>query len=270
MNSEKPGPDEDTLSPAGSQSADSLAALQRQVDYLTDLLTRISRKAVIADLTATVIHEINNPVFGILNFLELSKEDLDPDHPVQDYLQEALDQTERISWLVNELLSVSRVDNGRKEPFDPAYAVHSAIALYKKRFMKSQIEVELHNGDHTPKVFGVRGQLTAALIHILDNARQSMEQKDKGLVRIETGTTDAGWFQVTVEDFGIGMPNRPLEELLRPLVSFWEPPGAGMGLHHAKNIVESMDGNIALETAAPLSGTAVTIVLPPYVENSSQ
>lgn len=246
--------------------ADSVAALDSQGETTRELLVRIALNAVIGDLTATVAHEINNPVFGILNFLELAKEELPQDHPVQGYLNEALEQTERISKLIKDLMSVARATSGVKEAFDPVEAVKSAVALYQKKLLKQHIDLQQNFGDDASMVFGIRGGLMAAVIDLLDNARRSMEPLGKGQVIIEGAMSENGWFQLRIEDYGIGLPEREPLELFDSQASFWNPPGVGLGLHRARSWIESMDGTLILEKCPNHQGTIAHIHLPPMVK----
>jgi two-component system NtrC family sensor kinase len=249
-----------------SSSADSVTTLDSQAETARELLERIAPNAVIGDLTATVAHEINNPIFGILNFLELAKEELAQDHPVQGYLNEALEQTERISKLIRDLMSVARADTGVKEAFDPVEAVKSAVALYQKRLLKQHIDPRQNFGDYAYKVFGIRGGLMLAVIDLLDNARRSMEPLGKGQVIIEGARSEKGWFQLKIEDHGIGLPEGEPSELFDSQASSWNPPGVGLGLHRARNWVEGMKGKLRLEKCPDHSGTIAYIHLPPMVK----
>ena len=259
-----------TLSSTDGQTATAISELKRQVDELTELLIRLAPATVIGELTPIIAHEINNPVFGILNFLELSIEELDRSHPVQEYLNEALIQTERISHLIGELQCLYKAQYSSPESFDPSEAIRSAIVLYQKRFMRSRIDIKQEFAEHTPRIFGVRGQLIATIIDIFDNARKAMDAKERGIVEIRCTVTDSGWFRIEIEDYGVGLPNRDISELFLPLISTWDPPGAGLGLYRVKSCIDKMKGNIALEACSTHPGTHVMIELPPYTDDNSK
>ena len=235
---------------------------------LEELLVKVAPAAMIGDLAATVAHEINNPVFGILNFLELAKEELPEDHPVQEYLNETLNQAERISRLVGDLMSVARSNTGIQEVFHPNDTIKAAVALYLKRLIKQRIEVQQNYADTVPMIFGVRGGLMTVVIDLLDNARRSMESRENGSLLLESTVIDNGWFQLKIEDHGIGLPDLDSSELFQAFVSRWESPSVGLGLCRVKKWVENMQGRILLEKCPVHQGTVVFIQLPPNTRNN--
>lgn len=239
-------------------------ALSVQVDTLKQTLTRIASTAVIGDLTTTIAHEINNPIFGILNFLELAIEELEPNHPVQEYLQESLDQTERISVLIEQLMSMVLAETAIKEAFEPLEAVQSALALYKKRFIRANIDVIQRDADTLPRIYGVKGLFMSMVIDLLDNARRALEGRKKGTVIIETYLTESGGFGLAIEDDGAGLPDQIINNLFQPHVSYWAPVGAGLGLTRVKTITEAMSGRVTLQTRIPHTGTIAQMEFPSY------
>ncbi|KPL07258.1 hypothetical protein AMJ86_04990 [bacterium SM23_57] len=268
MNPSPHEPAQRTLSSTDAQTAKAFSELKRQVDGLTELLIRLAPATVIGELTPIVAHEINNPVFGVLNFLELSIEELDRSHPVQEYLNEALTQTERISYLIGEIQCLYKAPASSPESFDPSNAIRSAIVLYQKWFMRSGIDVKQEFAKQTSMVFGVRGQLIGAIIDLFDNARKAMEAEERGIVEIRCCVTDSAWFRIEIEDHGIGLPDRDVSELFLPLISTWDPPGAGLGLYRVKHCTDKMKGNIALEACSTHPGTRAVIELPPHTDGN--
>ncbi len=245
------------------------SALAMQIESLKETLTRIASTAVIGDLTATVAHEINNAIFGILNFLELAIEELEPNYPVQEYLQESLNQTERISLLIEQLMCVAQAETAFKDVFDPLEAVQSVVVLYKKRFIRANTEVIQRDADNLPKIFGVKGSFMGIVIDLLDNARRSLEGRENGIVTIETCLTDSGNFLLTIEDDGIGLPDQDVDDLFRPLVSFWDPVSIGLGLTRVKTITEEMGGTVTLKPCSTHAGTIAQMEFPPYLNEGS-
>ena len=246
--------------------AETSTALDMQIESLKETLTQLAPTAVIGDLTTTVAHEINNPIFGILNFLELAIEELESNHPVQEYLQESLEQTDRISLLIERLICVAQAETAINEVFDPLAAVQSAVTLYKKRFIRANIEVIQRDADNLPNIFGVMGSFMGIVIDLLDNAHRSLEEREHGSVTIETCLTDSGGFCLTIEDDGIGLSDQDVKDLFRPHVSFWEPVAAGLGLTRVKTITEEMSGTVTLKPCFTHAGTIAQMELPPYLK----
>jgi signal transduction histidine kinase len=238
--------------------------LEQQVESLKDVLSRTASNATSGELTSTIAHEINNPVFAILNFLELAADEVEKTHPIQQYLAEAVSQAERISNIIRDLQSMNRADASAPEPFDPLLAVQSAMSLIQKRFLKHGIELAQDHANQAPIVFGVRGKLMLIVTDLCINSQRAVEVSENRKVEIRTSVSDLGWFQLTVEDHGIGLSNLDVPDLFQPMTSFWNPPGPGLGLHRAKKSVESMHGTISLTNSVGHSGAVATIELPPY------
>jgi signal transduction histidine kinase len=245
-------------------SSELTAKLEQQVESLKDVLSRTAPNAASGELTSFFAHEINNPVFAILNYLELAADEVNKTHPIQQYLAEALMQAERISGIIRDLQCINRADTSAPEPFDPSQAVQSALSLIQKWFLKDGIDLVQDHANQAPIVFGVRGKLMRAVTDLCINAQRALDSSDLKKVEIRTAVSDIGWFQLTVEDYGIGLSALNIADLFQPMKSFWNPPGPGLGLYRTRKSVESMHGTITLTNSVRHPGALAAIELPPY------
>jgi C4-dicarboxylate-specific signal transduction histidine kinase len=244
-------------------SPDLTITSQEQIETLKDVLQRTAPKSLCGEMTSSFAHEINNPVCAILNLLELASEEVDENIPVRQYLSEAQTETERISDTVRDLQCIDRADNSAPEWFDPARAVQSVMTVLQKRYIKNGIELVQDHTDAEFSIFGVRGKLMRAVIDLCINAERAVTNSSSPKVEVQTAISENGWFRLTIIDNGMGLSNHDSDNLFHPMISYWNPPGAGLGLYRTKKIAESMNGSIILTNRNGHSGAAATIELPP-------
>jgi signal transduction histidine kinase len=219
-------------------------------------------------LAASVIHEINNPLSGILNYLRLMNRILrqgplaeDRREKFQRYLDLVESETNRCSQIVSSLLSFSRVS-------PPAFGRVQIDELLERCVLLSQHKIELSNirlvssiPSNLPPVHGDFNQLQQCVINLIFNAIDAMP--DGGTLTLDSRyDKDRGAVIVMVKDSGRGISSQDLPHIFEPFFTTKnEGYGVGLGLSTVYGIIERHKGTIAVESE-PENGAAFMIELP--------
>jgi signal transduction histidine kinase len=219
-------------------------------------------------LAASVVHEINNPLSGILNYSRLMSKILkkgplkeEKENKFKQYLELVETETERCSQIVSSLLAFSR-----KTP--PAMGPVRIHELLQKCVSLSQHKLELHDIELTtsfqsnyPTVQGDTNQLQQCIINLIFNAIDAMPEG--GELRIESRYhTENAHISIAVTDTGIGIPEDNLAHIFEPFFTTkQEGYGVGLGLSTVYGIVDHHNGRIDVKSR-PGHGTIFSIRLP--------
>jgi len=227
-------------------------------------------------LAASVVHEINNPLSGILNYIRLisrtvNKGSLSEDQveKFKKYLNLVETETDRCSRIVSNLLAFSR----KSPPDMSAVRVHEIIekctALSHHKLRLSNINLNVQVPAHLPVIQADANQLQQCLINLVFNAIDAMP--NGGELNISCsyhgGSPD---LSITVADTGTGIPSDVLAHIYEPFFTTKQDGhGVGLGLSTAYGIIERHNGRIAVESREK-KGTTFTINLPVNADSGPQ
>jgi two-component system NtrC family sensor kinase len=247
--------------------------LERQVEERTaalraaqDQLVRSEKLSSLGKLSASIAHEINNPLAGILTFAKLTIRTLDqgaPDDPTRKALIKHLHlverETERCSAIVRNLLDFARERPLALRDTNVHAVIDEALQLLGNQIQIQGVTLERKLAP-VPPVDGDFGQLRQAFVNVIMNACEAMQRGGK--LVIETALVDDGrWVETAFEDTGPGIPPDHLPKIFDPFFTTKEK-GTGLGLSVVYGIVERHGGKIEITTDVG-KGTRVTVRLPP-------
>ncbi|GAG28185.1 unnamed protein product, partial [marine sediment metagenome] len=224
-------------------------------------------------LAASMVHEINNPLSGILNYLRLMIRTLSRGPLAEDrrekflgYLNLMENETKRCSQIVSSLLTFSRISS-------PSFGQVQVHDLLNRCIILSRHKLELQNirpvseiEPHIPQVAGDFNQLQQCVINLIFNAIDAMP--DGGTLRL-TGHLDntKDYVTITVNDTGPGIPEKNLPHIFEPFfTTSQEGYGVGLGLSTVYGIMERHKGAVKVESQ-PGQGTTFKLQVPIYGMN---
>ena len=227
---------------------------ETQAQYL-----HAEKLSAIGKLSASIAHEVNNPLQGIMTILKgldkyaiLKEED-------QELLQLAIGESERIRDLINSLHDFNRPSSGRKELMDVHKSIDSLLLLCKKDFNKKQITVVCNFTEQLPQILAVPDQIKQVLLNLLINAAEAC--LEHGVITINTWLEEK-WVAVAVKDTGKGMASDELDQIFQPFYTTKsEVKGTGLGLSISHGIIQKHHGKIRVESKLG-EGSTFTILLP--------
>jgi two-component system NtrC family sensor kinase len=238
-------------------------------------LAQSDRLASLGQLAASMAHEINNPVSGILNLSMLMQRILGetgvpPERLAEfrSHLAQVTTQTTRVGRIVSDLLAFSRRSRPQYGPADLTVVVRDTVALVRHKLELSQVKLDLDLQHGLPPVHCDASQLQQALTNLLLNAAQSIE--GAGRVRVATVVSrENGMAMIEIEDSGSGISPEDLPRIFDPFFTTKEPgKGLGLGLAVAYGIVKAHGGDIEVESHIG-RGSTFRVLLPLQSEDAS-
>ena len=240
-----------------------LSRAQRQVLHM-------EKMASLGKLSATVAHELNNPLSGMLTFARLVRRDIEKQpiaaetrDELSRYLRLVEKECSRCGSIVQNLLMFTRRMNAETTVVDLNEIVEQSVMLIQHHLQLSNIELstELLQGDATLTADGA--QVQQAIVALLVNAVESMQdagREDRRLsIRLEG---DADEVRIHIEDTGVGIPPEVLPHIFEPFYSTKQAEsGVGLGLSVVYGIVERHEGRIDVDSQIG-RGTTFHVHLP--------
>jgi len=223
-------------------------------------LANAERLATVGKLASKVAHELNNPLDGILRYVNLAMRIVEQEslEKPKEYLTQCRQGLMRMVQIVSELLEFSRSTYAQLEYAKIEQIVEDAIKTMDKRAEALNIQI-LRN--YTPGLPQIRsGNLFQVFCNLTKNALDAMP--DGGELRISIRPAEDNTIVVEFRDTGSGLPRENTEVIFEPFFTTKDKSkGTGLGLAICRDIIESYHGRITAENA-PEGGSIFTVYLP--------
>jgi two-component system NtrC family sensor kinase len=238
-----------------------VAERTRELADAQQQLVRSEKLAAIGQLTASIAHEVNNPIAVIQGNLDLLRELLGAEaERVRPEFRLLDQQVERMRLIVTQLLQFARPTEyaGYTEPVDSARVVEDCLVLAGHLLAKTQIVLERDLQATRQPVLN-RQELQQVLVNLLVNAIHAMPEG--GRLSLVSRDVDADAIELVVTDTGPGLGPELLRELFKPFVTR-KKDGTGLGLWISRSIVERYGGELlAADRDDGLKGARFTLRL---------
>jgi PAS domain S-box-containing protein len=236
---------------------------RRQTEHT---LRASERLAQAGRLSATIAHEIRNPLDTVSNLIYLLRHEREASAASNQYLEMASDELARIAQITGQLLTFHREARSPVE-VDLGDVIQSVLVLHAPQIRRGHIKVEQHLAADRP-VRGFPGELRQVFSNLVGNAIDAMPQGGKLIlhVRESSHASDATCkgMRVTVLDTGAGIPLGVRRNLFAPFYTTKGEKGTGLGLWVSRGIIEKHEGTVYLRSSIQpgRSGTAFSVFLP--------
>jgi len=245
-----------------------LEASNASLQLAQQQLVKSEKLAAIGQLTASIAHEINNPIAVMQGNLDLMRETLgDASAPVRSELKLLDEQVERMRIIVTQLLQYARPTEyaGYVETLDLNRTMEDCLVLVGHLLAQTSIAVE-RDFKATRRVGCNRQELQQVIINLMINAIQAMPQG--GELRLMTRdwwpegneSGDASGAMLVVQDSGAGLSPDVRDRLFRPFFTT-KNDGNGLGLWISQGLVERYGGGISADNRSDASGASFTVRL---------
>jgi signal transduction histidine kinase len=228
------------------------------------------RMSSLGKLAAAVVHEINNPIAGILNLVMLIKRisaeqslgaaELDQ---FKRYLDLMETETRRTSRIVSSLLAFSRQPIAEKQRVNLPQLIDHTLLINSNLLKIAGVRVERSMEPDLPELLGSEDQLQQVFMNLFSNAAEAMEGKGGGTLQIAARCTlERQAVQIEVVDSGVGIPPESIPRLFEPFFTTQKKGGGvGLGLSVVYGIIQEHGGTIQAHSIAG-EETTFTIRLP--------
>ena len=233
---------------------------EEKLKIYQEQLLHAEKLSSIGKLSASIAHEINNPLFGIRNVLERTRMCVPLEEADERFIDMAISETDRIAKLTRRLNHFFRPTRENKEPVQINLILEEIVLLSQKELEDRNICLKIDYSDTLPEVSAIPDQLKQVALNLLQNAMDAIPETG-GEISLSTYHKDSHLY-FTIKDNGVGIDEETRKDIFEPF--FTTKPkeeGTGLGLWVTHSIVQSHGGIIAMETQCG-QGTSFTISLP--------
>jgi PAS domain S-box-containing protein len=240
---------------------DSLRQAQAELAHVTRMMT-------LGELAASIAHEVNQPLSGIvsngsacLRWLAADAPDLDE---VREAVRDIVRDGKRAADVIARIRALATKRTTPLEKLDLNETIRDVLVIVGDEAKRKSVMIRTQFADEVLPIFGDRVQLQQVMLNLVMNGLEAMSsvgERARELV-ITTGKIDAGRVQVTVKDSGTGLDTNTIERIFDPFYTT-KPSGMGMGLSISRSILQQHGGRLwATPNDSP--GTSFHFTLPKY------
>ncbi|MFH1156166.1 MAG: ATP-binding protein [Pseudomonadota bacterium] len=240
-------------------SYDRLHNQTRQLVEAEELLGQSQKLSALGQMSASLAHEIKNPLASIRGTAEILMDDFPEGHPKHEFMTIMMTEISRLNTSVQDILQYSRggqVQN-RVTPEPTALVLRRVSSLLEGQIRDKSIRLDMVADHDADACMSDGPKLSQVIMNILINAVEATPQG--GHITIDYGIAADGQ-QIRICDSGPGIRTQDMETIFKPFVTF-KPNGTGLGLHISRTIMATMGGAIEVSNA-PSGGACFTLLLP--------
>ena len=236
----------------------SYSKLEKQTAQLSDMeiqLRAADRLAVLGELSASLAHEVRNPLGSIKGAVDILRKRCPEDKTAQEFSDLLLKETDRLNRVVENYLEMGRKPSGHAEHCNLSEIVESVLRLVGPEIRRKRIGIQVDFPDE-PLITPIQEvEVRQVFLNLILNALMAMEEE--GHINIRGEITDEG-IGITISDTGKGIPSSQVKEIFKPFYTS-RKHGTGLGLAIVKRIMESYRGKIEVESEED-KGTTFTLI----------
>jgi len=233
--------------------------MERALRRTQEQLLQSEKLAAMGRLTSQIAHELNNPLYGIMNTLELLKTEISPQSRRRKILEMALSETVRLSDLLRKMLSFSRPDQEERQPVDINSVLDEILLLHEKQLKENDVNIIATYADGLGLVNASKNQLRQVFLNMVANARDSMPSG--GTLTVKT-SGDREKVVIEISDTGIGIPEEHIDKIFDSFFTTKdEIKGVGLGLSVCYGFIKDHGGDIDVQSRVGV-GTTFSVTLP--------
>jgi len=236
-------------------------------------LAHVTRVTMLGELTASIAHEINQPLAAVianaeacLSWLDRNPSDLDAARRSVEWI---IEDGNRASEVIRRVRALAKKTDVEKGSLDINDVASDAMALVQRELSSHEILPKLALAPDLPRTFGDRVQLQQVIINLVINAVEAMESVAgrRRELTIRSGRRDPDKVFLSVTDSGVGIPDTDAERVFAPFFTT-KSSGMGIGLSICRSIVEAHEGRLSASRNQE-DGATFEFVLPVHEEDAA-
>ena len=241
--------------------------MERALRRTQEQLLQSEKLAAMGRLTSQIAHELNNPLYGIMNTLELLKTEVSPQSKRRKILEMALSETVRLSDLLRKMLSFSKPDQEQRQPVDINTVIDEILLLHEKQLKENDIHMISTFADGLGRVNASKDQLRQVFLNMVANARDAMI--NGGTLTVATRGEGENVI-IEIKDTGIGIKEEHLDKIFDSFFTTkGEVKGVGLGLSVCYGFIKDHGGDIIVKSREG-TGTTFVISLPIFSDDMNK
>ena len=247
-----------------------------RIKMLREQLIRSERLAATGQLAASIAHEINSPLQGVIGLIDVMKKTHGTDQRLQNNLFLLEGAFDSIRKTVKNLLDLNRPGKHVLQTVDINRVIEDTLALMRSDLMKKKVIHRLELDQRLPGITGTPQHISQVIMNLVNNAVEaiggshpnddsSADERPEGEIVFRTYRRD-NQVVIEVSDSGPGIAEEDLHHIFDPFFTSKKKLGMGVGLSICHGIVEEYRGSIKARNA-PEGGAVLTVELPVALEN---
>ena len=255
------------------EAAENLRESERRYRDVHAELAHVTRVTTLGELTASIAHEVNQPLAGISSNAEACLRWLDRGTPNLEAARRSVEwiinDCNRAGEVIQRVRALAKRTDIQKEPLQINDVVDEVISLVQREMSNHRVSLRKELASGLPTVFVDRIQLQQVIINLVINSIEAMQPvidrpRELTIRSCQDGVTQV---LVTVKDCGVGISAENADRLFSPFFTT-KPSGMGMGLSIARSIIEAHGGRLRAESNLP-QGAAFHLTLPLLREDAT-
>jgi signal transduction histidine kinase len=227
-------------------------------------LAQMNRLASAGELSASIAHEINQPLAAISTRASTAIRWLGAETPNLKEARTALDRivadSHRAADIITSIRALLKKDTGKRQPININNLILKVLGIVRIDLQKNDIELQTRLEEGLPAVDGSEVQLQQVILNLVLNAIDAMHTMHPRVLRVQSEQSKIDVVHVSIEDTGTGIEPSNLDKIFNALFTT-KAGGMGMGLSICKSIIESHDGRIWVSPAEN-GGSVLHVELP--------
>ena len=233
--------------------------MERKLRQTQEQLLHSEKLAAMGRLTSQIAHELNNPLYGIMNTLELMKTEIPPESKRRKILEMALSETERLTEMLRKMLSFSKPDEEEKQPTNINTILDEILLLYEKQLRENSIRISSSFTKGLEMIYASKNQLRQVILNMISNARDAMPE---GGTLTVTTRAEGDNVHIDISDTGTGIREGNLNKIFDSFFTTKDNmKDVGLGLSVCYGFIKDHGGDIKVKSELG-AGTTFTIILP--------
>jgi C4-dicarboxylate-specific signal transduction histidine kinase len=229
-------------------------------------LARITRLTTMGELAASIAHEVNQPLFGVISNASASMRWLERDEPnvdeVRQSLQRIIRDANRAADVIKSVRALAKQSQPELHSLYINDIVQEVLALLRGELHAREVSVQNDLSADLPPIIADKVQLQQVVLNLVMNGIEAMDAvdaRDRTLL-VRSHLNEPGQISVAVEDSGVGVDEKTAAHMFDPFFTT-KPDGMGMGLAICRSIIEEYGGTLSARSRSPC-GTIIEFSLP--------
>jgi PAS domain S-box-containing protein len=234
--------------------------MERKLHRTQEQLLQSEKLAAMGRLTSQLAHELNNPLYGIMNTLELMKTEIPPANKRRKLLDMAISESMRLTDMLRKMLSFSKPDQEERCTVDINTILDEILLLHEKQFREVDIVINAEFAENLLPVMASKNQLRQVFLNMIANAKDAMPEG--GSLTVSTHG-NGNMLRVQISDTGMGIKSEHLDKIFDTFFTTKtdSAKGVGLGLSVCYGFIKDHGGDIQVESQLG-GGTTFKIMLP--------